>query len=1117
MTRNISAVLLLLSLTASTRVNAQIVLDLAAATLTLDQRGAVTSLRFADGTQWPGSGQSAFLLETEEGRFHPQSVSLSGDTLAVVFEGGATAEFHVKRDRGFAVLRLARLTGAEDVLRLRLFSLPVPVAAQLLGTLNAAELDGRVAAVMASEINVHALRESSGVYRADRDGCRHEFVRVVEKAKVGKAAARFTASCNAKPGGWSVRGRSFLQPLDLTGCKAIRVWVHGDAQTEQLKIQLYDGQGGYRDNYLPIDFQGWRQVTLTHCSINTLHYNHVAKLNFYYNSMPADKTVTCLIDHVEAVVERDGREQVVLLEDFESPDSPLWATPMPHLVVQTYKKHKIEPAAFGILACPRAEFLETISRFEPAAGLPSPRLGGEWNKQSPEIKRSYFFLTRFSESELDEALAIARRGGFDTVLIGQGSWCQSTGHYEVNRTNFPDGLEGLKRTVGRIKAAGFHVGFHLLAASIYPPDPYLTPVPDSRLLKGVAATLAADVDNKTDFLPSLKPPGEFPAEDGGYRGQGTVLQVGDELIHYAERLLKGPYGFRGCRRGWLGTRPAAHKRNAHIDHLVRSYGYHMIDLDTTLLDEVAGHFSRVANACGAEMLYFDGSERLQGDHWYYNARLHKAFYDKLDNKNILLQASSFSHYSWHMLARSASADGHGDLKGYLDERSQWFVSFGRSLMPLDIGWYYGYDPRATPDMYEYVLGATIGYDSSMSFQVSPEAAGRHPFTGEILDLIRRYERLRLSGRVPEEMKARLRIDPILGGKKEPDERAKLLDHRREYRLLGSKDREVFQRVVYKPWHEIAVPDDQARTWAFKVKQGPARLGVQIHAQGGPWLRPGPAYRASDALVLETFDDLRPYLRKPKGQQPVYAIEPGQSGSVLPGVTQQFESTLQDAKEGKRCAIYTAESTLADNRGWSVISRRFDPPLDISWHRGIGFWLRGDGRGGLFKLQLHDGKRACDYYITNDFTGWRYQQLPRPKKDPIDYGKLRSLMFYYNGLPGHTRVACGIDDVKALRRLDDRAIVDPFVEVAGKRFTWRGTLTEGQYLFFWPDEPITRYGPALSEPERTADQAEAVVLPAGSYRAQFGCRGGGPDLPVRVRVTLQPPEHWDVPPAARSGS
>ena len=262
-------------------------------------------------------------------------------------------------------------------------------------------------------------------------------------------------------------------------------------------------------------------------------------------------------------------------------------------------------------------------------------------------------------------MAIAKRGGFHTILIDQGSWCRSTGHFEVNQANFPDGLEGLVRTVRRFKDAGFRVGFHFLAASIYPPDAYLTPVPDPRLVKGATAKLAADVDPQADFIPTTAAPDAFPAEDGGYTGDGTVLQIGDELIQYAERSLQAPFGFKGCRRGHLGTHAAAHRSADAVAHLVRSYGYHMFDMDTTLLDEVSTNFARVANACEIDMLYFDGSERLQGDHWYYNARLHKAYYDKLKNKDVLLQASSFSHYSWHLLARTASADGHGDLKGLL--------------------------------------------------------------------------------------------------------------------------------------------------------------------------------------------------------------------------------------------------------------------------------------------------------------------------------------------------------------------------------------------------------------------------------------------------------------------
>ena len=887
-----------------------ITLDLGHARLILDVQGGVDRLEFSDGTVWPGGGQPAFILETAQETVAVQSVSRDGDILHIVFSKGAQADFQIHIAPGLAVLRLVRLSADRPVLRFQLFGLPVPVETERIGTLNAAQTEQHFVAVMPAEPNVDLAQEQLGTVRGDRAGCQHEFVQTDSDVKQGRCTARFTATCDDQPSGWSVRGRQLPQSLDLTGCRAIRAWVHGDGQGEALKIQLSDGQGGYRDNYLTIDFAGWRQVTLTDSPFNTLKYDHVTALSFYYNGLPAGKTVTCLIDQVEAILERDGREEVVLLEDFESPHSPLWSGPSVTLKVQTHARHAIAPAAFGLIACPRSAAMETISRFEEAAKLPSPRLGGQWNKQSPWIKRSYFFLTQFQESQFDQALAIARRGGFHTILIDQGSWSLGTGHYDINRDNFPEGLPGLQRTVARFHDAGFRVGLHFLGPSIYPPDAYLTPVPDPRLVKDAFGTLAADVDAAAAVIPVTAAPDGFPAEDGGYMGKGTVLQIGDELIQYGGRSIAPPFGFTECQRGHLGTQSAPHKAGEPVAHLARSYGYHMFDMDTTLLDEVAGNFARVANACQIDMIYFDGSEQLQGDHWYYNARLHKAFYDRLDNKNMLLQASSFSPYSWHLLARSASADGHGDLKGYLDERSPWFDSFARGGMPLDIGWYYGYDTSATPDMYEYVLGATIGYDASMSFQVSVDAAARHPFTGEILDLIARYEQLRLSGRVPEEMRARLRIDPELGGTLEPAERSQRLDRRREYRLLGPPGREVFQRVVYDPWHSIDTPDPAQCDWSFRIAEGPARLGVQIHAAGGPWLREGPAYASPQALLLESFDDLAPYTRDPAQRRDVRAIGPGEAGAVLPGVTQRVELSEAEAPVPGRYAIYTAESSLA---------------------------------------------------------------------------------------------------------------------------------------------------------------------------------------------------------------
>ena len=924
----LSTCLLASCLTAGVR--GDVTLNLSAATLTLDARGAVTSFTFADGTRWPASRQPVFALEGDGKTLAARSVTRAGDLLAVEFEDGSRAGFRLTERPGLVLFRLESFRPSGPVDRLRLFRLVLPDGAKVGGTLNAGYTDRWVAAVMAAEPNVEASSETTGAYRADRPGCSHRFARS-DQARAGRSAAEFTATADAQPGGWSVRGKPLDRTLDLTGCRAVRAWVHGDGQGEQLKIQLYDGLGGYRDSYLPIDFKGWRHVTLTDPPYNTLRYDHVTTLNLYYNGLPPGKSVTCLVDQVEALVARGGKEEAVLLEDFESPGSPFFAAPGATLDVWTHRTHGLQPAAFGILAASPRDFWTTVERFETIAGIPSPRLEGAWNKTSPAIKRSYFFLTDFRPSQFDAALAIARRGRFAMILLGQESWSRGTGHYEIERDRYPDGLDGLKRTIGRFKNAGFKVGLHFLGASIYPPDPYITPVPDRRLVTGAATTLASDVDDKATTLPTTAAPTAFPAEDGGYEGAGTVIRVGDELITYSARSLSAPFGFTNCQRGHLGTKRAAHRKGERVAHLVRAYGYHMYDMDTTLLGEVAAHFARVANACQIDMIYFDGSESLQGDHWYYNARLHKAFLDALENKNILLQASSYSHYSWHLMARSASADGHGDLKGYLDERSQGFDTMARDGMPLDIGWYYGYDPNSTLDQYEYILGATIGYDSSMSYQVSPAAAAKHPFTGPLLDLIRRYETLRLSGRVPDAMRARFRIDPSLGGQKPAAERDRLLDRRREYRLVGPEGHEVFQRVAYGPWRDVVPTTDRPDVWTAKVAEGPAQVGVWIHAKA--------------------------------------EAKPGQ-----PGVT------------------------------------------------------------------------------------------------------------------------------------------DPWIEVGGRRLEWRGTLTPGQYLVFWPEGTVTRYGPPLSDAETAPTKAEPATLNVGEHSLRFGVRGGA-GCPLRVRVMIQPPERHEIPTAA----
>ncbi len=1065
-------------------------------TLALDAAGKPTQLQFADGFEFRFNMQGPVcFLETETGSIAPTLVEANETTLKIAFEDGSTARFALESDPDFTLFRLKVLDLKTSAAKLRLFRLPIPKGASVSGTLNGYFIKDKAVALMAGTPDVLASTALSGSRSADRPGCSHQFQQTTS-SKHGNHAANFTATCDIKPAGWSMRGRTISPSMDIKRMIGLSAWIHGDGLGEQLKFQLDDGKGGARDYYVPVDFTGWRHVQMTSASLDTMGEDRLAGLNLYYNSVPSEANVACVIDDIRGIFEEaDGTTSTVLIEDFEQAESPWWTDTAWTLNLEMEEQYGYKDAVFGIIACPEERFFDVVQKFEAAAGIPVPHPGGVWNKRSPLVQKSYLFLQSFSEAQFDDALALAKRGGFEQILLGQGSWCQSTGHYEVNRKNFPDGLPGLVRMVKRFRDEGIDVGLHLLGASIDSNDPYITPVPDPRLVTDASTTLTTNMDEVTTTVIVEDMPVAFPREDGGYEGKGTVLRIGDELISYGERTNSAPYTFTRCKRGYLGTRAAAHLSGAPVQHLARSFGYHMFDMDTTLLDEVTSNFVAVANACDIGMLYFDGSEWLQGDHRRYNARLLKAYVDKLNRKDIIIQASSYSHYSWHLLARSASADGHGDLKGYLEERSPGFALMERDGMPLDIGWYYGYDASATPDMYEYILGTTIGYGGSFSYQASVAAAQKHPFTGEILDLIKQYELLRLSGRVPETMRKLLQVAQELMGRP-PEDTKRPTELRRDYHLTDVDGKEAFQRIVYTPWKTASSPNDEL-SWKVEVTTGPAQIGLQIQAQSGPWTTAGVSYTTSSAILLEGFDDLDGW------------VGDGKFGTTSDGVTQTLTLSTDHAPEGTSFAVYTASSSSNNDDGWACFPHHLDSPIDLSKSAGLGLWLRADGNDGLFKVQLLSGKDAVDHYIPNDYIGWRYHQLPRPSGDKIDYSTVTALNLYFNTMPANTQLSCGIDGIKAIPALDNPTVKNPWVEVAGQRMEWKGDMAEGQYLFLEPDKPAMLFGAPLSHGTSVAAPQQIVILSAGAHEVRFGYDKASL-LALRVRLIIQPPENHIIP-------
>ena len=91
--------------------------------------------------------------------------------------------------------------------------------------------------------------------------------------------------------------------------------------------------------------------------------------------------------------------------------------------------------------------------------------------------------------------------------------------------------------------------------------------------------------------------------------------------------------------------------------------------------------------------------------------------------------------------------------------------------------------------------------------------------------------------------------------------------------------------------------------------------------------------------------------------------------------------------------------------------------------------------------------------------------------------------------------------------DEKTLVDPFVEIDGKRIALKATLSAGQYLFQWSGEAARLYGLPLKDVSLLSEsEGELKELLPGRYRVRFGA---AEVLPCRVRITFQPMESIEI--------
>lgn len=735
-------------------------------------------------------------------------------------------------------------------------------------------------------------------------------------------------------------------------------------------------------------------------------------------------------------------------------------------------------ASAALVVCPGAKMRATLKEVLVREHVLHSRMGGPFALDAPENRGSYVFAFGLSEKNAASWIDLARSAGIAELhLIG---WEQSLGHYEPNRELFPHGLAGLKEVVGKIHAAGLKAGMHTLTGLIGPNDPFITPTPDTRLQPDAAFTLSAPLGATDTSIATAEAPRNLDVI-WAYGSRGNVLRIDDELIQYGSYSEQPPFGFGKCTRGAFGTKPASHAAGAPVRHLGVYAGCFLPDEKSTLIDDIAEHIANVCNTCGFDMIYMDGAEGTPGG-WWGVYRMRAAIFERLRGR-VMVEASEWGYHSWPFHSRIGAWDyPNWGLKAFADIHCKSNEEVrSTSYMPAELGWWSIFGPNEDryaqlPDEVEYLFCKALAFDMPMSFQGIGLGAPENLRQPEYLQMLGRYERLRLANRVPPAVKAKLRAPG------------------QDFHLVGAR----FVPTDYLV-HRVTGQDDGSDSWSVRNRYAaqPVRLRIQALYSAEP-----PSHPAAVGLPLGGAATAPP--------------------EASPGSSAALAASEERTPAGDACVSFGARGP--GGRGaWARVRTAFDPPINLSACGALGVWIKGDGQGEVLNLQLTNPLQYWptfdEHYVKVDFTGWRYVELHLRERDAAAYGEyvwpygdsysvyrnplirgaVNGLNLYLNGLPPNGSATCLIGPVRALPTTRVK-LRNPAVQIGSRTISFPVTLESGQVLEFDSAADCRLYDERGKLLGKVQPIGEVPTIAPGESAVRFACEGQA-GYRTRAHVTV----------------
>ena len=741
----------------------------------------------------------------------------------------------------------------------------------------------------------------------------------------------------------------------------------------------------------------------------------------------------------------------------------------------------------GLAAGRRADLIRALQAMTVAAGVPHSVAGGAWALESEQCKGSYLNANVTAET-VDDWIAVAQLGGFDTIHFRE-KWYACRGHYPVNTNCWPNGLADMKRAVEKIHAAGLRAGLHTLTGCIDPRDPWITPRCSPDLMAWATYTLAEPLAADAKELVVAERPIDRHDVVFTYHGNGNAIRIGEEIVQYTGVRREPPYGFTGLKRGAFGTIAGAHAKGEQADYLQQRYLAFYPKPDSQLARDLAAAIGRVYRTCRFDQIYCDGTEGMMTRYGMAKMRhliLAECTADGRPCLNEDSMAGSLPAVWWFHSRVGAWDSTYWSPKRFHDlhiaQRTRYVRE--RDMRELQMGWWrpglwsIHHRPHCADDM-EYYAGKNTALDASMSIVANQPGQPMNYSMTRQMAILGWYERFRRAGAFADGVAARLGVP------------------RAEYRLR--QDADGVWRMAPIVSAEHCVHSRPAAEWQATFAEKPVEGFLRIEA-----LYAGEPYDSPKALPMMTAADV-----------------PGMVLTNATGVTGTV-TAADDPQRGKVIRFSAANAGRSAVGAWACAAREFRPYANTGGRRVVAFWVKGDGSGALLNVQVKSpreyGQAHSEHYVTLDFTGWRYMEMPFRETDAARYldhrwpygtysdifhrvirdNAVSDVKLYLNDVPAGGRAEVCVSEVR-LVPLRDAGCRTPAVTVNGKTFTAPFTLTSGEFAEYggghWTHLDKTRL------PMARYAAAEPLPLSAGVNRLSFAAGEVTPGAEPRAMVTV----------------